>query len=89
MGVPNRYIPIGGSVNNRRDQSDDTMKTSIPSDVWEKKKALIARLYKDEEWPLKQVIKQIRTEDFNPRYVARAAYPAAELVFYVFMLIDR
>lgn len=45
------------------------MKTSIPSDVWEKKKALIARLYKDEEWPLKQVIKQIRTEDFNPRYV--------------------
>uniref|UniRef100_A0A093UVQ4 Clr5 domain-containing protein n=1 Tax=Talaromyces marneffei PM1 TaxID=1077442 RepID=A0A093UVQ4_TALMA len=42
------------------------MKTSIPSDVWEKKKALIARLYKDEEWPLKQVIKQIRTEDFNP-----------------------
>jgi hypothetical protein len=46
------------------------MKTSIPSDVWEKKKALIARLYKDEEWPLKQVIKQIRTEDFNPRYVS-------------------
>ncbi|OKL58750.1 hypothetical protein UA08_06238 [Talaromyces atroroseus] len=42
------------------------MKTSIPSDVWEKKKALIARLYKDEEWPLKQVIKQIRTTDFNP-----------------------
>jgi len=48
------------------------MKTSIPSDVWEKKKALIARLYKDEEWPLKQVIKQIRTEDFNPRYVGRS-----------------
>jgi hypothetical protein len=45
------------------------MKTSIPSDVWEKKKALIARLYKDEEWPLKQVIKQIRTDDFNPRLV--------------------
>lgn len=48
-------------------QRDGTMKTSIPSDVWEKKKTLIARLYKDEEWPLKQVIKQIRTEDFNPR----------------------
>jgi hypothetical protein len=48
-------------------QISGTMKTSIPSDVWEKKKTLIARLYKDEEWPLKQVIKQIRTEDFNPR----------------------
>ena len=43
------------------------MKNSIPSDVWEKKRALIAKLYKDEEWPLKQVIKQIRAEDFNPR----------------------
>lgn len=43
------------------------MKNSIPSDVWEKKRALIAKLYKDEEWPLKQVIKQIRSDDFNPR----------------------
>ncbi|KAI9925672.1 hypothetical protein MW887_005471 [Aspergillus wentii] len=42
------------------------MKNSIPSDVWEKKRALIAKLYKDEEWPLKQVIKQIRSADFNP-----------------------
>lgn len=42
------------------------MKTSIPADVWEKKKDLIARLYKDEEWPLKQVIKRIRTAEFNP-----------------------
>ncbi|PYH42182.1 uncharacterized protein BP01DRAFT_138422 [Aspergillus saccharolyticus JOP 1030-1] len=42
------------------------MKNSIPSDVWERKKALIAQLYKDEEWPLKQVIKKIRSEDFNP-----------------------
>ncbi|KAJ5782169.1 hypothetical protein N7457_003943 [Penicillium paradoxum] len=42
------------------------MKTSISSDVWEKKKALIAKLYMEEEWPLKQVIKQIRTDDFNP-----------------------
>ncbi|KXG51904.1 uncharacterized protein PGRI_092970 [Penicillium griseofulvum] len=42
------------------------MKTSISSDVWEKKKALISRLYMEEEWPLKQVIKQIRTDDFNP-----------------------
>ncbi|GAB1196123.1 hypothetical protein APSETT444_005389 [Aspergillus pseudonomiae] len=43
------------------------MKNTIPSDVWERKKALIAKLYKDEEWPLKQVIKQIRSDDFNPR----------------------
>ncbi|KAG2006613.1 hypothetical protein GB937_008491 [Aspergillus fischeri] len=42
------------------------MKTSIPSDVWEKKKALIAKLYKEEEWPLKQVIKKIRSDNFNP-----------------------
>jgi hypothetical protein len=42
------------------------MKTSIPSDVWETKRSEIAVLYKDEEWPLKQVIKRIRTEDFNP-----------------------
>ncbi|KAJ5979964.1 hypothetical protein N7481_007262 [Penicillium waksmanii] len=42
------------------------MKTSITSDVWEKKKALIAKLYMEEEWPLKQVIKQIRSDDFNP-----------------------
>jgi hypothetical protein len=43
------------------------MKTSISSDVWEKKKALISKLYMEDEWPLKQVIKQIRTDDFNPR----------------------
>ncbi|KAK2738896.1 hypothetical protein FQN55_009666 [Onygenales sp. PD_40] len=42
------------------------MKTSIPADVWETKRALIASLYKDEEWPLKQVIKKIRTDEFNP-----------------------
>lgn len=45
------------------------MKTSISSDVWEKKKALISKLYMEDEWPLKQVIKQIRTDDFNPRYI--------------------
>jgi hypothetical protein len=39
----------------------------IPSDVWGEKKALIAALYKDEEWPLKQVIKKIRSDKFNPR----------------------
>ncbi|PGH10149.1 hypothetical protein AJ79_05504 [Helicocarpus griseus UAMH5409] len=43
-----------------------TMKTSIPSEVWENKRAEIATLYKEEEWPLKQVIKKIRSDDFNP-----------------------
>ncbi|RMJ22266.1 hypothetical protein PHISP_06867 [Aspergillus sp. HF37] len=42
------------------------MKHTIPSTVWETKKAQIAKLYKDEEWPLKQVIKQMRSADFNP-----------------------
>ncbi|ODH50503.1 hypothetical protein GX48_03321 [Paracoccidioides brasiliensis] len=42
------------------------MKTSIPSEVWENKRAEIAALYKEEEWPLKQVIKKIRSDDFNP-----------------------
>ncbi len=30
---------------------------------------LITKLYKDEEWPLKQVIKLVQTTDFHPRYV--------------------
>ncbi|QSS56451.1 hypothetical protein I7I53_04665 [Histoplasma capsulatum var. duboisii H88] len=42
------------------------MKNSIPSEVWEDKRAEIAALYKEEEWPLKQVIKKIRSDDFNP-----------------------
>jgi hypothetical protein len=29
---------------------------------------LIAKLYKEEEWPLKQVIKKIRSDNFNPRW---------------------
>lgn len=44
------------------------MKPSIPPALWEKKRSQIAKLYKDEEWPLKHVIKQIRTEEFNPRF---------------------
>lgn len=43
------------------------MKTSISSCVWERKKALINKLYVEEEWPLKHVLKQIRSDDFNPR----------------------
>ncbi|KAJ5298135.1 uncharacterized protein N7443_006255 [Penicillium atrosanguineum] len=42
------------------------MKTSISSCVWERKKALISTLYVEEEWPLKHVLKQIRSDDFNP-----------------------
>ncbi|KAJ5117313.1 hypothetical protein N7448_010945 [Penicillium atrosanguineum] len=42
------------------------MKTSICSDAWEKNKALITKLYMGEEWPLKHVIKKIRSEGFKP-----------------------
>lgn len=42
------------------------MKNSISANVWENKRSEISNLYKDEEWPLKQVIKKIRTPDFNP-----------------------
>ncbi|KAF3492219.1 uncharacterized protein GIQ15_01736 [Arthroderma uncinatum] len=42
------------------------MKTTIPSDVWETKRSQISNLYTEEEWPLKQVMKKIRTENFNP-----------------------
>ncbi|OAT00764.1 hypothetical protein, variant 2 [Blastomyces dermatitidis ER-3] len=47
-------------------ETSANMKNSIPSEVWEGKRAEIAVLYKEEEWPLKQVIKKIRSEDFNP-----------------------
>lgn len=43
------------------------MKNAILSNVWEKKRGLISKLYMEEEWPLKQVIKQIRSDGFNPR----------------------
>ncbi|KAL1848822.1 hypothetical protein Plec18170_007837 [Paecilomyces lecythidis] len=42
------------------------MKNVIPAELWEKNKALIIKYYTEEEWPLKQVIKKIRTADFNP-----------------------
>jgi hypothetical protein len=40
---------------------------TISGDVWESKRAVITKLYKEEEWPLKQVIKAIQTEAFQPR----------------------
>ncbi|KAB8233953.1 hypothetical protein ETB97_003280 [Aspergillus alliaceus] len=42
------------------------MKHNIASNMWERKKGLIVQLYQDEEWPLKQVLKRIRTHTFNP-----------------------
>jgi hypothetical protein len=44
------------------------MKSAISPDIWETKRMLITKLYKDEEWPLKQVIKLVQTRDFHPRY---------------------
>jgi hypothetical protein len=42
------------------------MKSAISPDIWETKRMLITKLYKDEEWPLKQVIKLVQTRDFQP-----------------------
>ncbi|KKK13554.1 hypothetical protein ARAM_001720 [Aspergillus rambellii] len=42
------------------------MKSAIPPDIWETKRLLITKLYKEEEWPLKQVIKLVQTRDFHP-----------------------
>ncbi|KAL4777949.1 hypothetical protein BJX76DRAFT_363200 [Aspergillus varians] len=42
------------------------MKNAISPDIWETKRMLITKLYKDEEWPLKQVIKLVQTRDFHP-----------------------
>ncbi|KAF5857833.1 hypothetical protein ETB97_005207 [Aspergillus alliaceus] len=42
------------------------MKHQITSELWEKNKRVIVKLYRDEEWPLKQVIKRISSNDFNP-----------------------
>ncbi|KAB8227281.1 Clr5 domain-containing protein [Aspergillus alliaceus] len=37
--------------------------------MWEGKKSLIIKLYRDEGWPLKHVIKRVRTECFDPRFI--------------------
>ncbi|KAF5858601.1 hypothetical protein ETB97_003994, partial [Aspergillus alliaceus] len=42
------------------------MKHLISFNTWEKKKDLIIQLYREEGWPLKQVIKRVRSHDFNP-----------------------
>jgi hypothetical protein len=43
------------------------MRHDISLGVWESKRALITKLYKEEEWPLKQVIRVIQTDTFRPR----------------------
>ncbi|KAL2802175.1 hypothetical protein BJX63DRAFT_415735 [Aspergillus granulosus] len=42
------------------------MRHDISVNVWESKRAVITKLYKDEEWPVKHVIKVIQTETFRP-----------------------
>lgn len=39
---------------------------SISADVWEEAKPRISKLYQEEDWPLKLVIKKLRTDNFNP-----------------------
>jgi hypothetical protein len=41
---------------------------------------LITKLYKDEEWPLKQVIKLVQTNDFHPRFVCPATLTQERLL---------
>lgn len=39
----------------------------IAFNVWEEKKSLIIKLYREEGWPLKQVIKMTCSHNFSPR----------------------
>ncbi|PIG81919.1 hypothetical protein AARAC_002199 [Aspergillus arachidicola] len=45
------------------------MKHTISFRMWEMKRGLIIKLYQEEEWPLKQVLKRIRSDTFNPRFI--------------------
>jgi hypothetical protein len=47
--------------------ADRKMKRRIASNMWERKKGLIVKLYQEERWPLKQVLKRVRSHTFNPR----------------------
>lgn len=42
------------------------MPQRISLNMWESKKDMIIKLYEKDEWPVKQVIKKIRSHDFNP-----------------------
>ncbi|KAE8334459.1 hypothetical protein BDV24DRAFT_170173 [Aspergillus arachidicola] len=42
------------------------MKHRITFNMWEQKKGLIIQLYREEGWPLKQVIKRVRSDEFDP-----------------------
>ncbi|KAB8212737.1 hypothetical protein BDV33DRAFT_210937 [Aspergillus novoparasiticus] len=41
------------------------MKHRIAFNMWEKKKNLIIQLYREEGWPLKQVVKRVRSHEFD------------------------
>jgi hypothetical protein len=56
------------------------MKSAISPDIWENKRILITKLYKDEEWPLKQVIKLVQTNDFHPRFVHFFHFQECQLI---------
>lgn len=49
------------------------MKHTISFRMWEMKRGLIIKLYQEEEWPLKQVLKRIRSDTFNPRWGTQRA----------------
>ncbi|OQD76251.1 hypothetical protein PENANT_c132G00366 [Penicillium antarcticum] len=42
------------------------MSPLIAPDLWEKKKDVISKLYREEDWPLKQVLKRVWSKDFKP-----------------------
>jgi hypothetical protein len=43
--------------------------TVISHEEWDGQRENITKLYGEQEWPLKQVIKKLRTKDFNPTSV--------------------
>jgi hypothetical protein len=46
---------------------------TISPETWAEMKEPISKLYTQEEWPLKQVIKKLKSDKFNPTSVYRAA----------------
>lgn len=50
------------------------MGSSISPEQWEKRKPEIMRLYYDVQMPLKSVMREMRSSEFDPRYL-EATYP--------------
>ena len=44
-----------------------TTNNTIPPEMWDQNKESIIRLYRDEDLPLKLVIRRLRNGAFNPR----------------------